>query len=145
MAKIIPFSDFVRAKKQAAPHGYIGFDKMQKCMDMLYTQAGLLDELSRYAEEILREMDLNPEKFALSPDSADEYLKLNFREFAEGNEDVYVSFDSHDGDTQYTLEVTATCTDQQSIEFDGTLFRKSTRGSEVYDTNTDSWCECPEQ
>lgn len=145
MAKIIPFSDFARAKKQAAPHGHIGFDEIQKCMDMLYTQAGLLDELSKYAEEILREMDLNPEKFPLSPDSADEYLKLNFREFTERNEDVYVSFDSHDGDTQYTLEVTATCTDQQSIEFDGTLFRKSTRGSEVYDTNTDSWCECPEQ
>lgn len=144
MAKIIHFSDFARAKKQAVPHGYIGFDEIQKCMDMLYTQAGLLDELSKYAEEILRDLALNPEKFALSPESADEYLKLNFREFAEGKEDIYVGFDANDGDTQYTLEVTATCTDQQSIEFDGTLFRKSARGPEVYDPNTDSWCECPE-
>lgn len=145
MAKIISFSDFAKVKKQAVPHGYIRFDEIQKCMDMLYTQAGLLDELSKYAEEILGALALNPEKFALSPESADEYLKLNFREFAEGKEDIYVGFDANDGDTQYTLEVTATCTDQQSIEFDGTLFRKSTRGSEVYDTNTDSWCECPEQ
>lgn len=144
MAKIIHISDFAGARKQAAPHGYIQFDEIQKCMDMLYTQAGLLDELSKYAEEILREIDLNPEKFFLASESADEYLKLNFREFAEGKEDVYVSFDSHDGDTQYTLEVTATCTDQQSIEFDGTLFRKSAKSAEVYDTDTSSWCECPE-
>ena len=144
MAKIIHISDFAGVKKQAVPHGYIQFDEIQKCMNMLYTQARLLDELSKYTEEILHDLALNPEKFALSPDSADEYLKLNFREFAAGKEDIYISFDSHDEDTQYTLEVTATCTDQQSVEFDGTLFRKSARCSEVYDTNTDSWCECPE-
>ena len=79
MAKIILFSDFARAKKQAVPHGYIGFDEIQKCMDMLYTQAGLLDELSKYAEEILHDLALHPEKFALSPDSADEYLMLCYR------------------------------------------------------------------
>lgn len=144
MAKIIPFSHFARAKKRAVLHGYIRFDEIEKCMDMLYTQAGLLEELSKYANKILRDLALHPEEFALSSDSMDEYLKLNFKDFAEGKEDIYVSFDSYDADTQYTLEVTATCADQQSIEFDGTLFRKSARGSEVYDTNTDSWCECPE-
>ena len=144
MAKIIYFSDFTGVKKQAVLHGHIQFEEIQKCMDMLYIQAGLLDELSKYAEEFLCDLSLNPEKFVLSSESADEYMKLNFRDFVEGKKDIYVDFESIDGDIQYTLEVTSICTNEQSIVFDGTLFRKSHRGSEVYDIDAESWCECPE-
>ena len=144
MGKMIRFSDFSRAPKRAAVHGYIQFDEIEKCMDMLYIQAGLLDELSQYAEDLLRELSLDPAAFALSPESADEYMKLNFKDFATGKEDAHVWFEACDKDMEYTLEFTATCSDQQSIDFDGTLFRKSSRGSEVYDQSTLSWCQCPD-
>ena len=139
----VKFSSFAGIKK-AAPHGYIQFDEIQKCMDLLYIQAGLLDELSQYAETILREMSLEPSRFALCEESAQEYMKVNFMDFEAGIEDIYIRFDACFRDEEYTLEVNATCNNHETIEIDAIMFRKTSKGSEVYDTCTKSWCECPE-
>lgn len=143
MGKIIIFPKAKEAKK-LAPHGYIQFDEIQECMDMLYTQAELLDEISRYAESFLREMSLDPAQFALAKESAQEYMKLNIMDLQAGSEDIYVCFDAYGKDVEYTLEVTVTCPDHNSIEMDGVMFRKSSRGSEVYEPDTKTWCRCPD-
>ena len=144
MSKIIDLSNYQVSKAKQGQCGYIQYDAIQKCIDFLRIQAEVLDEASLYAEEILREQSLDPAEFMLSEKSSVDYMALNFMNFVSGAEDIYIDFEALRPDGNYTLEITATCKDEETIEFDALLFRKNSNGSELFDIDTNRWCSCPD-
>ena len=144
MGKVINLSSYKLSKAKQGQCGYIQYEAIQKCIDFLYVQTGVLGEVSLYAEEILREQSLDPAEFMLSEKSSVDYMALNFMNFVSGAEDIYIDFEALRPDGNYTLEITATCKDEETIEFDALLFRKSSNGSELFDIDTNCWCSCPD-
>ena len=143
MGKIINFSDFSIPKKEMNPFNCMHLEEIEKCRDLLYVQAGLLDAASFYAEDFLRDLSIDPSDFRLSKKSAEDYMDLNFLKFLLGEEDICVDFELLGRKTEYTIEVTITCKNKENFELEGVLFRQSDNGSEVYDAETRCWCNCP--
>lgn len=127
--------------------GYISSGGLERCINWLYIQIGLLKAIARFAEDRLRKLGFAPSAFTMTDESenpiltdwkhspsADWYLCFVGLEASIGgiHHIFYVSYDDMESDD-----------DEYNLGW--LMFRRSDSGTQVYDNFEGKWASCPEE
>ena len=123
--------------------GYLAYEEMQECIEVLYIRMGLLKTIVIYAADRLRKLGFSPAEFSLDDANCiDDYRYLKDGDFWCG----YMGFISSSDEKTYMFYVSYDDleSDDDEYDFSWIVFCRDAGGTQVYDNTEGKWVICPD-
>lgn len=122
--------------------GYLAYEEVQECIEVLYIRMGLIKTIVMYAANRMRKLGFSPAAFSLDDTNCiDDYRYLKDGDFwcgymgftSSSDEKTYMFYVSYDGEE-----------DDDAYDFSWIMFCRDTSETRVYDNVEGKWVTCPD-
>lgn len=137
MAKVVSIDRYKSKSSTKLPR--VADDAVAEYRDLLYLQAGIMEEAASEAEELLREVKMPPFLFKLDKNYADAYLSMSMKDFVTGDECAEIAFRGIVSETEYAVLITFECLDGNNLDVETQLFKSGQDEWFIYNFEISTW------